>query len=87
MDDPTTTTGGQIVVREVEPPPSQQIDPWLYRLVVGILGAAILGVIVSVGFRGTTGADRELLIGLITLAGSAVGGLVGMLVPSPSVRK
>ena len=90
MDDQTTTTavkGLDVTVREVEPAPSQQIDPWLYRLVVGILGAAILGVIVSVAFRSTTGADRELLIGLITLAGSAVGGLVGMLVPSPSVRK
>ena len=87
MDDSTTTTGQRAVLREVEPPPSQQTDPWLYRLVVGILGVAILGVILSVSLRGTTGADRELLVGLITLAGTAVGGLVGMLVPSPSMRK
>lgn len=45
-----TVTGDKTAVyeadaREIEPPPSQRVDPLLYRLVVGILGAvSIIGV-------------------------------------------
>jgi hypothetical protein len=78
------TATGSYETREIEPIPSQQIDPWLYRLVVGILGGAILGTILLVGilsYAGKPGSD--LIVGI---ASAAVGGLIGMLVPSP-VRK
>jgi len=81
MDDSTTTTGQRAVLREVEPPPSQQIDPWLYRLVVGILGAAIILVIVVVAILSYTEHPGSEL--LVAIPSAAVGGLIGMLVPSP----
>jgi hypothetical protein len=64
MDDPARP-----ISREVEPLPSQQIDPLLYRMVVAFLGAAMMTAIL-----------------LIAVPAAVVGGLIGMLVPSP-VRK
>ena len=84
MDEQTTTTGQRAVTREVEPPPSQQVDPLLYRMVVGFLGAAMLAAILLVGllsYQGKPGSDL-----LIAVPSAVVGGLIGMLVPSP-VRK
>ena len=86
MDDPTTTTVPrmEVAVRSVEPLPTQQVDPLLYRMVVGFLGAAMLLAIVLVGllsYQGKPGSDL-----LIAVPSAVVGGLIGMLVPSP-VRK
>ena len=84
MDDPTTTTGQRAVLREVEPLPSQQIDPLLYRMVVAFLGAAMMTAILLVGllsYQGKPGSDL-----LIAVPSTVIGGLIGMLVPSP-VRK
>jgi integral membrane sensor domain MASE1 len=79
MDDPARQ-----ISREVEPPPSQATDPLLYRLVVGFLGAAMMTAILLVGllsYQGKPGSDL-----LIAVPSAVVGGLIGMLVPSP-VRK
>jgi hypothetical protein len=79
MDDPARQ-----ISREVEPPPSQQIDPLLYRMVVAFLGAAMMTAILLVGllsYQGKPGSDL-----LIAVPSAVVGGLIGMLVPSP-VRK
>jgi hypothetical protein len=73
-----------IELREVEPVPSQQVDPWLYRLVILFLGAAMLIAIIMIGvlsFMGKTGSDL-----LIAVPAAVVAGLVGMLVPSPVAR-
>ena len=78
MDDPTRQS------REVEPVPSQQIDPLLYRMVVAFLGMAMMTAILLVGllsYQGKPGSDL-----LIAVPSAVVGGLIGMLVPSP-VRK
>jgi hypothetical protein len=53
MDDPARQ-----IPREVEPPPSQQIDPLLYRMVVAFLGAAMMTAILLVGllsYQGKSG--------------------------------
>lgn len=79
MDDPARP-----ISREVEPLPSQQIDPLLYRMVVAFLGAAMMTAILLVGllsYQGKPGSDL-----LIAVPSAVVGGLIGMLVPSP-VRK
>lgn len=71
-------------IRAVEPPPSQQVDPLLYRLVVCFLGAAMILAVVIIGllsYMGKTGSDL-----LIAVPAAVVGGLVGMLVPSPVAR-
>lgn len=86
MDDTTTTTipRMEVALRGVEPVPSQQVDPLLYRMVVAFLGAAMLMAILLVGllsYQGKSGSDL-----LIAVPSAVVGGLIGMLVPSP-VRK
>ena len=66
----------------VEPVPNQAVDPLLYRLLVGGLVAAILLVIV--GAIALAWAGKVLPDGIVALGGAAVGGLVGLLVPSPA---
>jgi hypothetical protein len=66
----------------VEPVPDQQTDPLLYRLVVGGLVAAILLVVVGVFVLAFY--QRPIPDGMIAIGSAAVGGLVGLLVPSPN---
>jgi len=66
--------------RDVEPAPSQQIDPLLYRIVVGILGAVAIVAIVGGLALAFTGHDVPEMAG--TLGGVAVGALASMLVVS-----
>ena len=75
---------GENEFRAVEPAPSQQVDPLLYRMVVGFLGAAMILAVVIIGllsYMGKSGSDL-----LIAVPAAVVGGLVGMLVPSPVAR-
>lgn len=58
-----------------------QKDKWFYRIVVSVLGLAILFVIVSISVllaQDKTGFDA-----LTSIGSAAVGGLVGLLAPSP----
>lgn len=66
----------------VEPAPDQQVDPLLYRLLVGGLVAAI--ILVISGAIALAWVGKVLPEGVIALGGAAVGGLVGLLVPSPA---
>jgi len=68
--------------RAIEPAPSQQADPLLYRMVVGALGLALLlmvlgGLILSA--IGMTIPD-----GLIALGAASGGALGGLLAPAPA---
>ena len=67
--------------RSVEPVPGQRTDPFLYRLLVGGLVASI--ILVIAGAIMLAWAGKILPEGIIALGGAAVGGLVGLLVPSP----
>ncbi|MBI4963629.1 MAG: hypothetical protein HY913_10160 [Desulfomonile tiedjei] len=56
-------------------------DVWFYRIVVGTLGLAIILIIVALTallWKGATGFDS-----LVAIGSAAVGGLVGLLAPSP----
>lgn len=56
-------------------------DKWFYRIVVIVLGAAILFVIGAITVLlqdGRTGFDA-----LTSIGSAAIGGLVGLLAPSP----
>lgn len=56
-------------------------DVWFYRIVVGTLGSAALLIIVAVTvllFNNITGFDA-----LTAIGSAAIGGLVGLLAPSP----
>jgi len=52
-------------------------DTWVYRMVIGILGIAVLGAIVS-GFVNSEHANL-----VIPLGSTALGALAGLLAPSP----
>lgn len=76
MSDPQTPNP-----RSVEPPPSQATDPWLYRILIGFLGVAMIVAILLIGllsYEGKPGSDL-----LIAVPSAVVAGLIGMLVPSP----
>ena len=62
-------------------PPTSAGDPWLYRLVVGFLGAAILLTLIAAFVLALM--VREIPSGLIAIGSAAGGGLVGLLMPTP----
>jgi hypothetical protein len=66
---------------------SEQIpsDPWIYRIVVGILGLLMLIVVVGALVL-TMSGGKDIPQGILALGSAAVGGLVGVLVPSPVGR-
>jgi hypothetical protein len=66
----------------VEPVPDQSTDPFLYRLLIAGLVSAILLVIVGVFVLAFYA--RPIPEGMIAIGSAAVGGLVGLLVPSPT---
>jgi hypothetical protein len=59
-------------------------DPWIYRIVVLVLGVAILGVIASaLALTLTDGKDAVPDV-LIAIGTGALGALAGLLAPSPA---
>lgn len=67
--------------RAMYAPPDAQYDIWLYRMVIGGLGLTVLLTVILaavLAFRGLALPD-----GIIAIGGTAAGGLVGLLIPSP----
>ena len=63
---------------------STEYDPWIYGIVVLVLGLAVLASLVGTIILATDGhATPELLV---ALGSAAVGGLAGLLAPSPLNR-
>src|SRR6516225_8082602 len=58
-----------------------QTDPWIYRIVVGGLGLAVLFTIAAAAYL--AGQDKKIPDGMIAIGSAAVGALAGLLVPSP----
>lgn len=75
-------TLNDVKVRYVEPVPSQQVDPLLYRMIVGALGAALL--LTVIGGLILVGLGKELPSALIALGAMSGGALGGLLAPSPT---
>ncbi len=58
-----------------------QTDVWIYRVVVGVLGlVALIAIIGSIQLANTPSGPPD---AVIALGGAAVGGLTGLLAPSP----
>ena len=56
-------------------------DVWIYRIVVGVLGlVALIAIIGSIQLANTPSGPPD---AVIALGGAAVGGLTGLLAPSP----
>lgn len=77
-------TGGAGV--GAESVPQFSTDPWIYRMIVGVLGLAVLIVIVG-GILLAMFSTKEFPQGLLAIGSACTGGLVGLLVPSPVSKK
>ncbi|HET9921531.1 MAG TPA: hypothetical protein VFQ30_16935 [Ktedonobacteraceae bacterium] len=66
--------------------PQFSTDPWIYRIVVGVLGLVILVVIIG-GILLALFSTKDMPQGLLAIGSTCTGGLVGLLVPSPVSRK
>jgi len=62
-----------------------QSDRWIFRLVVGFLGSAVMLTIIG-GFYLSIKTAATIPEGLIALGSAAVGALAGLLAPSPMSR-
>jgi hypothetical protein len=60
-------------------------DPWIYRSIVGILGLISLMVVIGALVL-MMSSGKDIPQGILALGSAAVGGLVGVLVPSPVGR-
>ena len=63
-----------------------QTDKWVYRLVVGILGLALILTVIGGFTLVLTGQTKPMPEGLIAIGSAAVGALAGLLAPSPGSR-
>jgi len=66
--------------------PVYSTDPWIYRVVVGVLGLVVLVVVVG-GILLAFFGGKDVPQGILAIGSAAAGGLVGLLVPSPIARK
>jgi hypothetical protein len=65
----------------VTPPPNDAQDPTLYRILISGLVAAVILTVIAVPLLAAF--DKTTPEGLIAIGSACVGGLVGLLVPSP----
>ena len=61
-----------------------QNDIWLYRLVVAVLGLTVVGSITGAIVLALSGQSTPEV--LVALGSAAIGGLAGLLAPSPLNR-
>jgi hypothetical protein len=59
-------------------------DIWLYRIVVAVLGLTVVGSIVGAIMLALSGHSTPEV--LVALGSAAIGGLAGLLAPSPLYR-
>ena len=59
-------------------------DKWIYRIVVGVLGLTVVSSIL--GTIALAMADRSTPEVIVALGSAAIGGLAGLLAPSPMNR-
>lgn len=65
--------------------PQYSTDPWIYRMVVGVLGLVMLAVVIG-GLLLAVLSPKDLPQGILAIGSAAAGGLVGLLVPSPVAK-
>jgi hypothetical protein len=76
---PTLENLANQVVRDL--PPALQSDPWIYRIVVSVLGLVVLVAMIGAilfGYEKITIPET-----LTAIGSAAVGALAGLLAPSP----
>lgn len=78
--DAEVTTSEGTVVRFAKP---LETDVWIYRIVVGVLGVAILGVVASALILKLVDNVTGIPDVLVAIGTGALGALAGLLAPSP----
>ena len=59
-------------------------DPWIYRVVVCVLGLVVLAVVIGgLLLAIISPTAKDVPQGILAIGSAAAGGLVGLLVPSP----
>jgi hypothetical protein len=62
-------------------------DVWIYRMVVGALGLAVLLTIVGLIWLTLYNFGNSIPDGIVAIGSAAVGALAGLLAPSPASRR
>ena len=65
--------------------PGYYNDPWVYRIVVGALSLAVLSVIAAYVYLDALGKSSP--EALVAIGAGALGGLTGLLAPSPGTLR
>ncbi len=77
----------QLMVKVKEAKTPLETDKWIYRVVVGALGLAILTCLVFTFFISLKNTDPDVAIDMpgifMAIGSAAVGALAGLLAPSP----
>ena len=72
-------------IRSVSYPHPKETDPWIYRIVVGALSLTILSCIAGAVYLQAN--NKQMPEILIALGTGSLGGLAGLLAPSPNNNK
>src|SRR5271154_2329131 len=62
-------------------------DPWVYRLAIGGIGAALVAFLVCGGIIGATNHAQAMVKEYWTIGAALSGALVGIIAPSPRQKK
>jgi hypothetical protein len=68
-----------------EQTPEYFSDPWVYRIVVGALSLTVLGVLLAYVYLDTIGRNSP--EALVAIGAGALGGLTGLLAPTPGQKR
>lgn len=60
-------------------------DKWLYRMVVGVLGLTVVAALIGTLALAMNGQSAPEVV--VALGSAAIGGLAGLLAPSPINRR
>lgn len=59
---------------------------WLYAMVIGILGAALIALVIAMVISSLRGSG-SISTDIVSAATLIIGGLIGVLAPSPTAQK
>jgi hypothetical protein len=74
--------------KATQPAPLPEVhDPWVYRLAVGGVGAALVAFLICGGVIGASGHAAHMVKEYWTIGAGLSGALVGIIAPSPRQKK
>ena len=77
----------KLVSAVVQPSTPLENDKWIYRIVVGVLGFALIATVVGAIAGYLTAQSEPIPDVLIAIGSASVGALAGLLAPSPNANQ